>query len=259
MNMIRWIRMDWKRLWQNGHMLLVFIGSIWFGIMACATSDEIMLGNSVLNFMTNMLDQQIYLLSFMPAFFAYGCCFLEDFKHQYIRQELLEGRLYGYVFSKTLFVFFSSMITMGVETGGCAVILGLWREWGGDVETAPLNIQYTPYAELFQQGNIAIMFFLLGLQMGILSGILSLFAAWLSLYVENKILAGTSTVLMSMMLQFVGAKTEKYNLYQMFNGTMNYSFQGENWLLKCIVAAVISYILSYILIHGKIKRRLQND
>lgn len=257
MRMLRRLKVDLKRMCANGHLFWVCTGNIFFGIVAISTSQDIEKMYSVSYYMEQLVLKHIYLISFILSFFAYGCCFIDDWDYQYIRQDMLMGNLTGYVLSKTFWIFISSIVVMGTQAIGCCYLLRLFMPWGNLEEI--MNISKTPYAKMAEYGNVPLFFLLIGLQMGLLSGILSLFAAFFSLFVHNKIFCATTTFLISMIMQFIGVKVANFNLYQMYIGIMNYSFQGNYWIQKAVLLSISGYIFCSILIYAKIRWRIHHE
>lgn len=248
---------DGKRLFDSHHLLY---GSIVVCLYMMALRLEDLQGDSAVYIVTVVLYSMGFVLVIMISYEVFGNCFLEDFKSKYIYQELLcKGNLFFYTASKTFWIFVSSMfcVAFGVTLFSCISKIG--NLWTDELTAYLVN---TPYGILYKNGHYLLYLFLSGLQFGILAGMMSMVGSLVSLFINNKLLAGASAVIFVYVCNLIKGifwHGKTYNLFSLFLSTQNMVQQADGWIVHCIVLGLLFYGIGTLLIFIRIRWRLRHE
>ena len=187
-------------------------------------------------------------------------CFAEDFEFCNIHYQLIRSSLKKYVFSKTINIFISSIIIMVI----CFLsYISLLRLSGHDWIDEYFNTSDFWDINMWKYiscGNFWMFYIIMAIQFGILSGILNLLSAWLSLYIKNKmmILATPSIVVYILKYYIPGwlLGHRDLNIIAMFNATQNLNLYGENLFMRCIWFGIVGCVVLSYIIYITVRRRL---
>lgn len=126
------------------------------------------------------------MLAYVFCAFPYAAVFCEDMEKQYIRYAVIRGNYKSYVISKLIIIYLSSLIVMVLGTVLFLFLCrlqGPWADWSID----SFEIQLAgSYGWLVKSGHYFLYCTLSAVHLGILAGTLSVAAAFLSLYISNK-------------------------------------------------------------------------
>ncbi|OYP55487.1 hypothetical protein CG709_01450, partial [Lachnotalea glycerini] len=119
----------------------------------------------------------------------YAGCFCEDLENGYIKQLVARGNLLSYCISKTMSIVVSAIGTMVI--GVCIFVLLLkffipWTELNNSVYLAA--IRSGSFHSIILTGHYFIYSLLFAFQFGLLTAILALLSACVSLFLSNKLL-----------------------------------------------------------------------
>lgn len=185
--------------------------------------------------------------------FPYATVFSEELEHKYGRYSIIRGNLKSYVLSKSAVIYLSSIAVM---LGGTLLFLLLcrtqipWMEWAADdygMELAGC------YGSVLKAGNPLGYCMLYALHMGFLAGFLSMFSAFCSIHVNNKVLVLVMPVLMFRIL--VTVYIDGYNIYAFYAYVKFFANDLYNFLFIFLASAVPSFLLM-IGIYVSMKKKL---
>lgn len=154
-----------------------------------------------------------FLLSFVFCAFSYGTVYSDELETCYIRYSVVRGGLKRYVISKTAAIFLSSVLVMAAGCGVFGILCSLHMPWG-DIQIYRELAEYGGYAWLVEEKRYVLWILAYGLQWGLLAGSLSQIAAFVSLYITNRLLVLTVPVFCYQVITELSAKlTEKNSMW----------------------------------------------
>ena len=205
-----------------------------------------------------------FLMCLVFSAFPYSGCFCEDFENKYAWPQIERGGLKQYAFSKTVTVMLSAA---GAMTAGVVLyvsILHTGLPWF-DAEDAVCQSAVTlgGFRGVISGGHYLLYFALFGLQFGILSGILALLAAYVSLFINSRLLTLAvpfmSFYLISYYSGAVSGGNERMNLSYIFNATYNlWDNDIASFAYAVLVGAILSGVLGALIL-CRLKRRIGNE
>ena len=252
-----YLKTDFYRMLTSRHFLLAVSGIVAVYSFAWAqlrSQDVYLLIYYIKFYSTYML-----LLVFAPV--AYSNSIVEDMEYKNYYLQIQKGSLGKYVWSKVITAFFSSVIVMVLGTAVFCLLAGL---------KMPLLLQDNPMLEYLADGDCfyslitekTIFLYQIAdaAMTGIMAGIFSVFAMWLSLYVKNQMF--TVTVPVVGFYFFINYFTRIFGDYDYFKLNVIYISNGtifeSTWWCLCYavcVAAVIVCIIG-VLIYFRIKNEV---
>lgn len=128
-----------------------------------------------------------FILVFVFSAIPYGMAYSDELENQYIRYLVSRGSLKKYVASKTIVIFVSSILAVGMGGVFFALLCSLKLPWMDGYTMDSLK-GTCGYVWLLEQKKYLLWYAICGIQWGILSGCLSLAAAYVSLFISNRLL-----------------------------------------------------------------------
>lgn len=201
-------------------------------------------------FATNMSGA---LITYVFCAFPYAFVFGQDMEHKYIRYQLIRGDLKSYVLSKSVVIYLSSVITMICGTLLFLLLCRTQLQWVS-LETVAQDISKVGcYESVLKGGHYLIYCLLYALHMGILSGFLSLFAAFCSIYITNRVMVLVLPVLLFQVLTSINING--YNIFVFYAYVKVFANDWHNLLFIFGLSAVPSVALT-MGIYQSLKKRL---
>ena len=174
-----------------------------------------------------------------------------EWKRQNILERILRGNLIKYVFSKTIVIYISAIITMVLGTFLFVIYLRLQLPWTRDLEKPDMSGMYEI---LWGNGHFMAYIFVVALQMGMLAGTLSLAASFVSIFITNKMLIMLTPILVyQILLEFRGSGWANIMIFD--PALFQFKSDMEYFLIVCGFSLVPS-ILFVFGIYRAIKNRL---
>ncbi|MCI7813165.1 MAG: hypothetical protein MR543_05725 [Robinsoniella sp.] len=191
------------------------------------------------------------MLAYLFCIVPYAFVFCEDLEHQYTRYQIIRGNLKKYVFSKVAVIYLSSVATMVLGTVVFVCVCSLKIPWiPEDIESLNIMIQGA-YGGLIEQGHCLIYCLFYALQLGFLAGMISVFCAFISLFLSNKVMVAAMSVCVYQ-LGFVSYKGRYFSIY-IFHA-YNKIFESS-W--QCLLYTFTVSIFWVLLITAGIKKKLE--
>lgn len=259
MRVIRCIKTDFKRLFGNIHFALAIIGMTVFTLLCFLSGEDMGLDLSVLYYAVNGTLGHMYLLVFPLAFLTFGSVFIEDMENSYFIQQIEHQSLIEYVLSKSIVVYLSSICSVILSFFAASCLLGIVKPWKPD--DSIMYLADTCWGNLFRDGIVLLYDLAMGIQFGLLGGLLSMIGLLFSVIVKDRIFSAVSCVISCMAIQFVFSIADKKGVTFLtyFYASENYMRWGKYWLIKCIGMSALSYLVCTILIYFFLVRRLRHD
>lgn len=191
------------------------------------------------------------LIAYVFGAVPFATVFSEDLEHKYIRYEVIRGNLKKYVLSKCTVIYLSSIITMICGTLIFLLFCRLqipWVNW----EMTDLSLERAGcYGSLVERGHYLSYCMLYALHMGMLSSVLSLMAAFGSIYISNRVLVLVLPVLLCRILGTV--YINGYNIYVFYAYVKIFE---QDWINFLFIFG-LSVILSGVMVIGIYKKLKQ--
>lgn len=146
------------------------------------------LQSSVLNAFSMALRLSGLTLAYTFCILPYALALCEDMEHHYVRYQVIRGNLKKYVFSKVAVIYLSSVAALLL--GGCLFVLICRSQvpWIKEGYTDMELMRNTAYGQFFSGKHYGIYCVIQMLHTSLLAGMLSVSAAFLSLYISNKVM-----------------------------------------------------------------------
>lgn len=258
---------DIRRMLHGKYYLFSILGT--FGVLLERTLSQEIWNypiDYILNMTTGVGVEFLWVLCITPL--VYGMCFIDDFEHKYIYQELLRKKLSGYVCSKTFVIVMSSVLSVVAGILLYVLLLRLTgHEWVNVVRMAQGEDSYAYYHSLelwflVEQGHYLSFMIMLAVQYGMLAGIISLIAACVSLYIRNRMIVMTIPLIIVYVLKYyapVLTGRQELNLLWYYNIWNNSREWGNAYYVKCLIMFLMCYLIISLWILIKIRRKLKNE
>ena len=241
---------DIRRLFKSGGLYASVVGvaaSMFFSMERIGLVNDNVLFSFV--YATEMSGMMIaYVFCALP----YAASFCDDLEYQYIRYQAVRGSLKHYVASKVSVIYLSSAAVMVCGSLLFVSLCYAMGPWEGPGSTQ--LYESGAFHELAQRGHYMSYCGLYALQLGFLAGILSVMAAFFSMYITNKVMVFALPVLIYKILIDVSG-TGKYTVFVFRAG--NRVMPGDWQNLLCLFAVSAGAVCVIALgIYRKLKKRM---
>lgn len=196
---VHFLSSDLKRLFKGYALYVSIIGvavSLFFSLERIGLVNDDVL--STYNFATNMSGMMI---AYVFCAFPYATSLCEDMEYHYIRYGIARGSLKKYVLSKISVIYVTSILVMVL---GSILFLLLCRTQGPWVNSDSDSFKDAMMGGLFggliKTGHYALYCVCSALRLGLLAGVFSALAAFLSLFITNKVMVLVLPVLVYQVL-----------------------------------------------------------
>lgn len=198
---VHYLRTDIRRLTKNYPIYLAVLGvavSLWFSLEDSAFTEEMVNGNA-LDTYKMAVNLSGVMIAYAFCAFSYATAFCEDLEYKYARYSINRGNTWEYVVSRAVAVYGSSVGTMVLGSLLFVAAIRLRLPWTSDIINQDIYL-VGMYSPLVAGGRYWAYVFLCALQMGMLAGVLSLAASFLSTFVSNKMLILITPILIQQIL-----------------------------------------------------------
>lgn len=200
----------------------------------------------------------VFLLSILAL--NYGCVFQEDLQNKYIYPVLNRCTLRRYVLTKSVVIMAASVITLVAATYIFILIL-----WGSGHPWFAQDIVDEGYYRLEMwkweaNGHHLIFYGTMAVQYGMLSGLMTLLSAYISLFTNNKMVVYAMPVICAYFLRnYMFSQDSYYNIFTIFNMFYNWKECGEHYLLKSCLITLAGIAILMLLIYRTIRKKVSNE
>lgn len=182
-----------------------------------------------------------------------------DMEHKYVVQQLIRGNPGAYLSARVCSIFLSAMLTTAFGIFLFANILHLRLAW--------TDVSSQQYDHLLRAGGLRIFlrsqqfelyFLCYGIQYGLLAGILSLWASYLSLYIANRMLILASPLILYYFADYLleGLFPGRVNLGLIFSASGNLFSDDLLSVLFAVAITAVNSVLPGILMVWKIRGKI---
>lgn len=252
----RYFRTDGQRLIRNYAWFVSVIGvmfSLFFSLETSGFYNESTIGTYV--FATNMTG---FILTFVFCAFPYAAVFAEELEHKYIRYGMIRGNLKSYVISKIVVIYISSVVTMVWGTLLFVLLCHTQIAWiSPEPLAAEMELQMYAsgcYGSLAENGHYLAYCMMHALHWGLLAGMLSVMAAFFSVYISNRVLVLILPAVFYRMLLILNIKKHNIRIFDPIHGSV-FGCDWKNLLLVLGLSVVPSALLT-IGIYKSLKKKM---
>ena len=255
MNQVHYLRSDLRRLIKNYPLYLAVLGvaaALWFSLENNAFQREMINGN-VLNTYIMSTEMSGVMIAYAFCAFSYAAVFCEDLENKYARYSINRGNTWRYVLSKSVVIYGASVLTMVL--GSCLFVACIRLRLPWTSEYADIGVlQAGMYRTLLEGEHYWSYVSLYALQQGMLAGVLSLAAAFLSMFVSNKMMIFVTPILLhQVLLEYRGDSWFSVMLVRPF---LNQFHADVQYFLTVFGSSLCLSMLFAWGIYKKIKNRL---
>ena len=260
MNIIRCLKCDFLRLFHNYRFIKYQLFITIFTFILFVTNDVIDAKLPVLYYVSYETSMHIYLLVYPISFLVFGPCLMEDREEHYFRQVFQRTGFFPYILSKSIVNMFTSVISVMLSVFFSSLLLGIFKGWEVNIDSVAFLVN-TDLGSLFETDHFMLCDLFIGLQLGMLSGLVSSIAFFVASVVNEKIFAAIMTFTGCMVIQYIWGIIDKKGLVFLgyFIVSSNNNHYGDHWMIKCFCMMIFSFMLSLLLSWIVIKRRIQYE
>lgn len=195
------------------------------------------------------------LLCYVFCAMPFASVFCEDLENRYIYYSVGRGNLTYYTLSKAIHIYLSSIITMVGGVFCFCLLVRCMVPWSDPLEVNWLeSLQAGCYGFLLTSAHYLIYCLAYAFHLGLMAGMLSLAAAYISLYVPSRIITLTAPVLLLQILrQISGMSIFSVYSFELYN---KYFANDLQCLLFAMGLSIVPSILLVIGMRCKLSRKL---
>lgn len=253
---LRCFVVDGKRLLDSRNLLYGIIGVALYLLTARL---EDMKGDGVVYIVTMTMYVNSAMLVIMLGYEIFGNSIMNDFKNRYIYQVYLRsGNLVFYTISKTFWIFLSAMLGVGLGVALFALCVKPGHVWADELTTYLIQ---TPWGGVYKNHHYFLFLLLVGMQFGVLAGMMAMIGCLISLFVQNRWLAGSAALIAAYGFNFLGGIFEHSEVpfLGIYLFMENMTTFADKWLLHGGLLALLFYVVGTILIYARIRWRLRYE
>lgn len=250
-----YLRADLKRMLCSVKFLLSPV--LMAGTLLIAMLEGIDLNTDVLYVFSLTMYGVPAMLILVWGAMAFADSLCEDTEHKYVMQQTIRGNVGAYLSARACSIFLSAMVTTVIGIFLFANILHIRLAWTG--------ADSQQYEHLLRAGGLRIFlrsrsfepyFLCYGIQYGLLAGILSLWASYLSLYIANRMLVLALPMILYYFTDYLleGLFPGMINLGLIFSASNNLFSDDLLAVLFAAAVAIVNFVLLRILMVRKIRR-----
>lgn len=258
MKFCSYLKADLKRMLCSAKPFLSVILTV--GVLLLATLEGIDLHAGVLYIFSLVMYGMPAMMILVCAAVAYADSFCEDVEHKYMMQQIIRGNVGAYVFAKMSGIFLAAMFTTAFGIFLFVNILHFHLAWVKEsgMEQYGHLLRAGGFRILLRNRKFGLYFLCYGIQYGLLSGILSLWASYLSLYISNRMLVLAAPMILYYFTDYLlaGIFPGVVNSELIFSASNNLFSNDLISVLFAVVIVIINFMLLGILMARKVRRKI---
>lgn len=254
---VSYLKADWKRLLCPGKLLLSI--ACMTGILLLAMLEGIDLNTDVLYVFSLTMYGAPALMILVCAALAFAGSFCEDMEHKYVMQQMIRGNVGAYVSARVCSVFLSAMLGTVAGILLFVNILHLRLPWTDALSQQYDHLLRSGGLKLFLRSRRFELYFLCyAVQYGLLTGILSLWASYLSMYISNQMLVLATPMVLYYVVDYLlnGLFHGMVNLGLIFSASNNLFSQDYFAVLFAAALGIGNVVLLGLLMARKLRRKI---
>lgn len=180
-----YIRADMKRLFKNPWLYIGILGvtaGLFYGQEGRALRDSVIAAYWISVSLSGLTI--LYLFCILP----FGLVLCEDLEHQFLRCEIIRGDVVRYALCKTGMIYCSAVMTMVLGSGLFALLARTKRPWCNEEIPIERMFREGAFGWILANGHAFLFILIYAAVLGLLAGTLSVLAAFLSLFISNKVM-----------------------------------------------------------------------
>lgn len=258
-NFLNYFKVDLFRAFSSWRFLVGVFGVVL--AMYIASLEGIASDTNVIYVVWIVVYGMLFMISLIFAAFPVSGFFCEDFEQKYINMLISRGNLKSYAISKILIITITAAITMMLGMVIYVSLLHMKIPWfDAEDSICQSALSLGGFRSILAQKRYIVYFALFGFQYGILASVLALLAAYVSLYINNRLLTLSipfmSFYLITYYSRALFGDAEKINLIYVFNATYNiWDNDMYSFLYALLFGAVLTVVLGKLIMH-RLKRKL---
>lgn len=240
---------DIRRLFKEYRFYLSIIG-VTLSLLFSLESFGIINNNVVSTYMMSTELSGI-MVAYVFCAFPYALSLCESMEQKYIRYEVVRGNLKRFVISKVVVIYLSSMITMIAGTILFVLIIR-WKVPWVDMKTDSQGISLAgQYSCFMVQGNYFLYCVVYAAYLGMLAGTMSVLAAFVSMYISNKVtVLAVPLLAYQILLDYAGRSMFTVFSFRIYNKLFESDLE---YFMFVTMLSMVPVILLTVGIYRKIK------
>ena len=240
-------------------MKLVISIALTMGVLLLSTLEGIALDTNVLYVFSIVMYGMPAMMILVCGAIAFADSFCEDIEHKYVMQQVIRGDIEGYVSARIFSIFSVTMLSVTLGIFLFANIMHYKLAW--------VDVSGLQYDHIIHAGGLrfflihkwySLYYFCYGIQYSVLAGILSLWAAYLSMFISNRMLVLSAPMVQYYFVDYIltTASSGRLNLAAVFSASNNIFRNDSLSLLLVVVIAAINVILLRKLLIRRLRRKI---
>lgn len=236
---MKYISMEFRRS--------LFSLNFWVGILGVSLAHFISIHKVVENVISVYNTYQCavyftpYIISLIFCVLPFGLSFCEDMENNFIQQIVLRKNLKMYVFSKVIIIYITSCLAMVLGTILFVFIINIKAPWICEIDKLDNDL----LAKMFiLKGYPMIYFVIKAFYSGIISSVISLVAAVLSLFWQNRMFVLSIPFIVYCILLYYVKDVFKLDIRELFNPV----YGKNNMIISFLLSIGITILLGVMCI-----------
>lgn len=253
-----YLKADLKRLLYSARFMTAValtVGALLFGAL-----EGIDLDAGVLYVFSLVMYGMPARMILVCACVSFADSFCEDSEHKYMMQQIIRGNAGAYISARMVSIFLAAMLTTVLGIFLFVNILHFHLAW---VETSGIQLydgllRAGGFRVFLQSRKFELYFLCYGIQYGCLSGILSLWASYLSMYISNRMLVLSAPMILCYFADYLlaGIFRGTVSLDLIFSPSNNLFSDDLYSVLSAAAITVVNFALLRMLMVWKIRRKI---
>lgn len=216
----------------------------------------------VLELIVHAFSNEMLWLAFVPCVLLYGDCLCSDYERKFFQPAILRGGRRKYLLSKLLVCFFSALLVMGLGFLVFVIAVSVGRPLYLTISSPSTydNLCRSVFGEVLQAGYYPVYFALVGLQYGLLAGVLAVAAMCVSMWQTNRLLVFSVPVFLFYMIsRLTFYLPAQFQLVDIFNAVSENCW--DNTLLSfgwVILITSVTLACLYLLMDRKMRMWMEH-
>jgi hypothetical protein len=263
-HILHYLKVDLERAFFSSKFIIGVVGIVAIWVWGSMSSVGGIKDNTIIFLLWWGAFNIRYVFVMLFCAIPYAGSFCEDMEYGYIRQAVIRGNLIAYCVSKVIAITVSAVGAMVVGTE-CFVLTSSmftpWMEENNSVYIAA--VRHGSFHNVLANGHYLAYSCLFALQFGLLTAVLALTSACVSLFVNNKLLVWSIPLIAYYLISqyswtaFAGNSLADLNV--IFSGRYNIFNNDSLSFLYALGVAMVAILLLTAVIYRRLKRRINGD
>ena len=168
----------------------------------------------------------------------------------------MRTKLCLYVASKSFSAYICSIVSFVLSFLAACIVLSVFKDW---TASDSMNyVQLTEFGFLYKKGYY-LAYGCIAFEWGLLSGMLTAFCQYLSLYIHDNVLCASMTFVLAFCLNYFSVLIDTKQTFLTYFHAMSHNYTKYNGLKLCLVISVLGMLISCGLCMIRIRKRASNE